>query len=176
MKITPTALAGVMAVEVTPLADARGLFARTFCGETFAAHGMASVFPQANTSFNPRAGTLRGLHLQAEPQPEAKLVRATRGRVFDVAVDLRPASPTFRAWTAVELDADRRNALYIPPGCAHGFLSLVDDSEVSYLMSAPYVAGLARTYRWNDPAFGIAWPAAPTIISDRDAAAEDFRP
>ena len=176
MNITPTALAGVMAVEVTPFADERGLFARTFCAQTFAAHGMASAFPQANTSFNPRAGTLRGLHLQAEPQPEAKLVRATRGRVFDVAVDLRPASPTFRAWTAVELDADRRNALYIPAGCAHGFLSLVDDSEVSYLMSAAYVPDLARTYRWNDPAFAIAWPAPPLLISDRDAAAEDFRP
>ncbi|OYX87190.1 MAG: hypothetical protein B7Y75_02450 [Azorhizobium sp. 35-67-5] len=118
---------------------------------------------------------MRGLHLQAEPQPEAKLVRATRGRVFDVAVDLRPGSPTYCAWTAVELDADRRNALYIPAGCAHGFLSLVDDSEVAYLMSAPYVADLARTYRWNDPAFAIAWPTAPALISDRDAAAADFR-
>ncbi len=175
MKISATALAGVMHVEVTPFADDRGLFARTFCAETFAAHGMASVFPQANTSFNPRAGTLRGLHLQAEPHPEAKLVRATRGRVFDVAVDLRPASPTYCAWTALELDAERRNALYIPAGCAHGFLSLVDDSEVSYLMSATYVADLARTYRWNDPAFAIAWPIDPLLISDRDAAAEDFR-
>ncbi len=176
MKITATALAGVMVVEISPFADERGLFARTFCAQTFAAHGMASVFPQANTSFNPRARTLRGLHLQGAPHPEAKLVRATRGRVFDVAVDLRPGSPTWRAWIGVELDAERRNALYIPPGCAHGFLSLVDDSEVSYLMSAPFVAGLARTYRWNDPAFAIAWPTAPLLMSDRDAAAEDFRP
>ncbi|WP_029005300.1 dTDP-4-dehydrorhamnose 3,5-epimerase [Azorhizobium doebereinerae] len=176
MKISPTSVDGVMAVEVTPFSDERGLFARTFCAETFAAHGMAEVFPQQNTSFNPRAGTLRGLHMQAEPNAEAKLVRATRGRIYDVAVDLRPASPTYRAWTAVELDAARRNALYIPGGCAHGFLTLEDDSEVFYLMSRTYVPELARTYRWNDPAFGVAWPADPILISARDAAAEDYKP
>lgn len=165
-----------MEVEISPVADERGLFARTFCAETFAGHGMAAHFPHQNTSFNPRRGTLRGLHLQAEPSPEAKLVRATRGRVFDVAVDLRPASPTYRQWTSVELSADRRNAIYIPAGCAHGFLTLDDDSEVFYLMSETYVPALARTYRWNDPAFGVSWPFEPLVISARDAAAEDYLP
>ncbi|TDU01195.1 dTDP-4-dehydrorhamnose 3,5-epimerase [Azorhizobium sp. AG788] len=176
MKISPTKIPGVMEVEVTPLTDERGLFARTFCAETFAGHGLADRYPHQNTSYNPRRGTLRGLHLQAEPSPEAKLVRATRGRVFDVAVDLRPASPAYRDWTAVELDANRRNALYIPAGCAHGFLTLEDDSEVFYLMSETYVPALARTYRWNDPAFGVDWPFEPSVISARDAAAEDYTP
>ncbi|MFG1422371.1 dTDP-4-dehydrorhamnose 3,5-epimerase family protein [Roseixanthobacter liquoris] len=171
MRITPTSVAGVMHVHVSPNTDARGLFARTFCAEAFAAHGLATSFPQASTSWNPHCGTLRGLHLQVEPKGEAKLVRVTRGRVFDVAVDLRPASPTYLAWTGIELDAARRNAIYIPEGCAHGFLTLEAGCEVFYQISQSYDAGLARTFRWDDPAFAIAWPAAPRIISSKDATA-----
>lgn len=174
MKITPTAIAGVMQVQVDPHADARGLFARTFCMDSFAAHGLATSFPQASTSWNPHCGTLRGLHLQEEPKGEAKLVRATRGRVFDVAVDLRPASPTYLAWTGLELDSARRNAIYIPEGVAHGFLTLEPGCEVFYQMSQTYDAGLARTFRWDDPAFAIAWPAVPRILSPNDASAREL--
>ena len=176
MKLTPTAIAGAMTVEIAPFLDHRGLFARTFCADTFAAHGLCDRFVNANTSFNPAAGTLRGLHLQTAPYGEAKLVRATRGRVFDVAVDLRPASPTYRAWVGVELDAARRNALFIPEGCAHGFLTLEPDCEVFYLVSAGYAPDHAQTYRWDDPTFGIAWPHAPVSISHRDATAGDYCP
>ncbi|MFH3479162.1 dTDP-4-dehydrorhamnose 3,5-epimerase [Xanthobacter variabilis] len=176
MKFVPTTVDGVMLVEVTPFEDERGLFARTFCADTFRAHGLMDRFVHANTSWNPRKGTLRGLHLQAPPRADAKLVRAVRGRIFDVAVDLRPTSTTYLNWTAAELSAKRRNALYIPEGCAHGFLTLEDETEVFYLHSEVYVPDLARTYRWNDPAFGVDWPAAPTTISARDAAAEDYQP
>lgn len=175
MKILPTEIAGVMRIELEPVADVRGFFARAFCAETFRAHGLADHFPHVNLSWNRSARTLRGLHYQDPPRAEDKLVRATRGRVYDVAVDLRPESPSFRRWTAVELDAERRNALYIPKGCAHGFLTLADDCELLYMASAVYDAALARTVRWDDPAFGIAWPAAPDIIMPRDAQAPDFR-
>ncbi|MFG1399394.1 dTDP-4-dehydrorhamnose 3,5-epimerase family protein [Roseixanthobacter pseudopolyaromaticivorans] len=176
MRISHTSISGVMQVHVSPRTDARGLFARTFCADTFAAHGLATSFPEASTSWNPHLGTLRGLHLQAEPKGEAKLVRATRGRIFDVVVDLRPASPTYLAWTACELDAARRNAIYIPEGCAHGFLTLEPGCEVFYQMSQSYDAELARTYRWDDPAFAIAWPAAPRVISSKDASASELHP
>lgn len=171
MRISPTPVAGVMTVEVDAHRDTRGGFARAFCAETFAAHGLPDRFPHANLSWNDAAHTLRGLHFQADPRPEAKLVRATRGRVFDVAVDLRPGSPTYRAWTSVVLDAERRNALFVPSGCAHGYLTLERDCEVFYLVSEVYVPELARELRWDDPAFGIAWPAAPAVISAKDAAA-----
>ncbi|WP_341988199.1 dTDP-4-dehydrorhamnose 3,5-epimerase [Azorhizobium sp. AG788] len=176
MKFTETKIPGVVEIDISPFVDARGLFARAFCADTFAAQNLTNHFVNANTSWNPKVGTLRGLHLQEAPHSEAKLVRAVRGKVFDVAVDLRPESPTYCAWTGVELDAERRNALFIPQGCAHGFLTLEDDCELFYLVSDIYAPDLARTYRWDDPAFGISWPSAPTLISDRDAAAEDFRP
>ncbi len=174
MKISPTAVHGVMIVEVAPHVDERGGFARAFCAETFAAHGLATHYPHANLSWNEKAGTLRGLHYQAEPKSEAKLVRTTRGRVFDVAVDLRQASPTYLRWTSVVLDATRHNALYIPEGCAHGYLTLDDDCEVFYLVSEIYVPDLARDLRWDDPAFGIAWPSAPRVISTKDTTAPFF--
>lgn len=176
MRLVETAVAGAFEVEAAPFEDERGLFARTFCTEAFAALGLMDRVAQASTSHNPRRGTLRGLHMQAAPKEEAKLVRATRGRVFDVAVDMRPDSPTYLAHAAIELDAARRNAFHIPPGCAHGFLTLEDDSEVLYLISEGYAPDLARTFRWNDPAFGVAWPAEPLVISDRDAQAKDFSP
>jgi dTDP-4-dehydrorhamnose 3,5-epimerase len=176
MQFVPTAVVGAFVVEVAPHGDHRGMFARTFCAETFAARGLASAYPQCNISQNYQRGTLRGLHYQADPRPEAKLVRATRGRVFDVAVDLRPGSGSYLRWAAVELDAAERNAFYIPAGCAHGFLTLTDDCELFYQMSAVYVPELQRGVRFDDPAFAIAWPFAPTVISARDAAFECYKP
>lgn len=175
MRVTPIAVAGAALVEVDPSTDERGAFARTFCADAFAASGLADRFPQASTSWTRAAGTLRGLHYQACSKPEAKLVRATRGSAYDVVVDLRPGSPTYRGWAAVELDARRRNAVYVPPGCAHGFLTLTDDCELLYMMSAPYDANLARTARWNDPAFAIRWPTEPSLMSRRDAQAPDHQ-
>ncbi|MEI6559129.1 MAG: dTDP-4-dehydrorhamnose 3,5-epimerase [Rhodospirillaceae bacterium] len=176
MQLHPTALEGVLEIRVTPFGDERGLFARTYDEAIFAAAGLPTRWPQCNTSWNRARGTLRGMHYQAEPHPEPKLVRCTRGRVFDVAVDLRPGSPGFCRWAGVELSAGARNALYIPAGFAHGFLTLEDDSEVFYQMGESYVPGLARGVRWNDPAFAIVWPAQPDVLSERDAAYPDFTP
>jgi dTDP-4-dehydrorhamnose 3,5-epimerase len=174
MNIRPTALAGVLVVSPAPHADERGLFARTYDAALFAAAGLPTVWPQCNTSWNARKGTLRGLHYQAEPRPDPKLVRCTRGRIFDVAVDLRKNSASFGRWIGVELSADNREALAIPAGCAHGFLTLEDGCEVFYMMGEIYVPELARGVRWNDPAFAIAWPAKPVTMSDRDASWPDF--
>jgi dTDP-4-dehydrorhamnose 3,5-epimerase len=175
VKLIPTAITGAMIVEIDALADERGLFGRTFCADLFGAHGLATHFVQCNTSHNPKRGTLRGMHYQAGPREEAKLVRATRGRAFDVAIDLRPASNSHLQWAAVELDADRRNAFYIPPGCAHGFLTLTDDCELFYMMSESYAPDLARGVRWDDPAFSIDWPFPPLVMSERDAMCEDYK-
>ncbi|MBB4576756.1 dTDP-4-dehydrorhamnose 3,5-epimerase [Rhizobium lentis] len=174
MKFLPTAVLGAFAVEVDARSDDRGMFARTFDAQTFAAQGLVPVYPQCNVSQNHRRGTLRGMHYQADPRPEVKLVRAIRGRVFDVALDLRPDSPSYLTWAAVELDAARRNAFYIPAGCAHGFLTLEDDCELFYQMSEVYVPELARGVRWDDPGFAIAWPFAPSVISERDAALDSY--
>lgn len=174
MNFVATAVCGAVIVEVQPHLDERGMFARTFCAETFADHGMASAFPQCNISVNSKARTLRGMHYQKAPAAEAKLVRATRGRVFDVAVDLRPGSTTYLRWAAVELRADKHNAFYIPEGCAHGFLTLEDDCEVFYQMSRVFAPSSARSVRWNDPAFGIDWPLEPLIMNERDAGCPDF--
>lgn len=176
MRLDPTRLDGLMVVEPTPHADDRGLFARTFDADVFAAAGLPVQWPQCNTSWNPRRGTLRGLHFQAEPKPEPKLVRCTRGRIFDVAVDLRPGSATRCQWFGLELSADNRRALYIPPGFAHGFLTLEDATEVFYQMGERYDGSLASGVRWNDPAFGIHWPQAPVLLSGRDATYPDFHP
>jgi dTDP-4-dehydrorhamnose 3,5-epimerase len=174
MRFHQTALPGVHVVEATPHEDERGLFARTFDAGIFRAEGLADSWPQCSVSFNHKAGTLRGLHYQAEPSPEAKLVRCTRGRIFDVALDLRPASPTFRLWHGEELSAENRKALFIPAGCAHGFITLEDASEIFYQINEAFVPALARGVRWNDPAFSIRWPREPSIMSDRDAAYPDF--
>ena len=174
MQFTATDIPGAFIVDPVRHADARGYFARTYCAESFETAGIDFVTVQCNTSFNAAAGTLRGMHYQADPVPEAKLVRCTRGRVFDVAVDLRPESPGFRRWISVELSADNLRALFVPTGCAHGFMTLEKDSELFYQMGAPYVADLARGVRWNDPAFGIAWPGNPSVIAERDAAWPDF--
>ena len=177
MRFTPTRVAGAFVVELEPLRDERGWFARTFAAEDFARAGLDPHVSQCNTSFNERAGTLRGMHLQAQPYGEAKLVRCARGAIFDVAVDLRPESPSFRRWFGVELTQDNWRQLSIPVGVAHGFQTLVDASEVSYVMSHAYVEGAGRGVRWDDPAFGIEWPEPPAggrVISERDASYPDF--
>ncbi|HEY6863573.1 MAG TPA: dTDP-4-dehydrorhamnose 3,5-epimerase [Burkholderiales bacterium] len=170
MKFVATPLAGAFVVELEELADERGFFARSFCRDEFARHGLEPAVAQCNVSYNAQRGTLRGLHYQAEPHPEAKLVRCTRGAVWDVAVDLRPGSPTLHRWFALELTADNRRALYVPAGFAHGFQSLTDSSEVLYQMSESYRAELARGVRWDDPRLAIPWPVAPAIVSERDRA------
>jgi dTDP-4-dehydrorhamnose 3,5-epimerase len=174
VRFTETAIAGVQLIDIEPHADERGWFGRIYCQDEFEAHGISGTLCQGSISFNPRQGTLRGMHYQAEPYPESKLVRCTSGRIFDVVVDLRPASATFRRWIAEELSAETRRSLFIPPGCAHGFLTLTDNAEVVYLMTDRHQPAASRGVRWNDPAFGIEWPASPVIISDRDARYPDF--
>jgi len=164
-----TPLRGVFMVDPQPQRDDRGFFARTWCAREFAAQGLSTQFVQCSVSFNDAAGTLRGLHYQSSPHAEAKLVRCTRGAIYDVVVDLRPHSPTLSRWFAVELTARDLRMLYLPPGCAHGFLTLADDSEVSYQMSQAYQPCASRGVRWNDPALGIRWPRSVRVISDRDA-------
>src|SRR3954463_6182292 len=169
-----TALAGVHLIDAEPLSDDRGFFARLWSAEEFAARHLVTRFDHVSVSFNRKAGTLRGMHYQAPPFAETKLVRCVRGAIFDVAVDLRPQSPTFRKWVGVELNADNRRAFYIPVGCAHGFQTLTPDAEVLYMIDAPYSAEHGRGVRWNDPAFSIAWPEAERMMNDRDAAYPDF--
>lgn len=169
MQLKRTTIEGLIEVEVTLREDERGAFARTYDEETFAKAGLPTHWPQCNTSFNRERGTLRGMHFQAAPKGEPKLVRCTAGAVFDVAVDLRRDSPTYLKWAGVELSAAKRNAFFIPSGFAHGFLTLEDGSEVYYQMGESYDAGLQRGVRWNDPAFGITWPFEPAMIAPRDA-------
>jgi dTDP-4-dehydrorhamnose 3,5-epimerase len=176
MRFQPAALPGACLVELEVVSDERGFFARSWCAEEFQAHGLVPRLMQCNVSFNARRGTLRGMHYQAVPHAEAKLVRCTMGAVYDVIVDLRPSSASFCRWFGVELTARNRLALYVPEGCAHGFQTLADESEVFYQMSEVYVADAARGVRWNDPAFGIRWPLPDPILSPRDAAFEDFVP
>ncbi|MDQ3632365.1 MAG: dTDP-4-dehydrorhamnose 3,5-epimerase family protein [Actinomycetota bacterium] len=171
MKLVETPLAGAWVLELERLEDERGHFARTFDAELLVAHGMDARVAQSSTSFNRHAGTLRGMHFQTPPDEETRIARVTRGAVFDVIVDLREGSATRHAWFGVDLSAENGRSLYVPRGFAHGFQTLVDASEVLYVMSAPYVAEAARGVRWDDPAFGIVWPDAPggRTISARDA-------
>lgn len=176
MNITGTRIPGAFVVDVEAHADDRGLFARTFCVEEFAALGLPDRFVQCNTSYNARRGTLRGMHFQHPPNAEGKLVRCTAGAVFDVFIDLRPDSSSYCQWQGFELSADNRRALYIPPLFAHGFQTLVDASEVFYQMTESYHPESADGVRWDDPAFGVKWPIAKPILSERDAGYPDFRP
>jgi dTDP-4-dehydrorhamnose 3,5-epimerase len=169
-----TEIPGVVVVEAEPAVDERGWFSRAYCRREFAQHDIDFVPVQISFSANARRGTLRGLHFQAPPQPEAKLVCCTRGSAFDVALDLRPGSTSYGRWSAAELAATVRNALYIPPGCAHGFQTLEDDTELLYLISEFFDPSLQRGVRWDDPALDIAWPAEPTVISKRDRSFPDF--
>jgi dTDP-4-dehydrorhamnose 3,5-epimerase len=175
MRFVPTNLAGALVVETEPREDERGLFARAYCRDEFAARGLVTAWAQCNLSFNRRKGTLRGMHWQADPHPEVKLVRCTRGAAYDVIVDLRPDSPTYRQWVGVELTADNRKAVYIPAGFAHGFQTLADDTELFYQMSEFYHPESARGARWDDPALGIQWPACEhRVIAPRDFAFPDL--
>jgi dTDP-4-dehydrorhamnose 3,5-epimerase len=168
LKFLPTLLAGAYLIELGLLEDERGFFARSFCQNEFRAHGLNPVVAQCNVSFNRKRGTLRGLHYQAEPLAEAKLVRCTRGAIWDVIVDLRKGSPTVRKSYSAELTAENRRALYVPVGFAHGFQTLEDDTEVLYQMSEFYHAESTRGVRWNDPALGIQWPLPNPVLSSRD--------
>ena len=174
MIFTETKLQGAYLIEPERIADERGFFARTWCRREFAERGLSVELAQCNLSYNPRRGTLRGMHYQAAPDAEIKLVRCTMGAVYDVIVDMRPESPTFRQWVAAELTAENRRILLIPEGFAHGFQTLEDNSEVFYQISAFYAPASARGVRWDDPAFAIDWPPADRIMSERDRSYPDF--
>jgi dTDP-4-dehydrorhamnose 3,5-epimerase len=176
MKFNPTAIDGAFIIDLAPARDERGSFSRIFCEDSFARAGAPLRPVQVNLSKNPLAGTLRGLHFQVEPHGEIKLVQCVRGRIFDVAVDLRPASPTYLAHVAVELSPDAERLFHIPAGCAHGYLTLEPESDVLYQVSAAYAPGSASGVRWDDPAFGIHWPIPPVSIADRDANYPDYVP
>jgi len=169
-----TDLKGAFVIDLQRLEDERGFFARSWCQREFAAHGLNTRMAQCNISFNAEKGTLRGVHYQAKPFEEAKLIRCTKGAIHDVIVDIRPNSPTFRRYFTVQLTADNRRLLYVPEGFAHGFLTLEKDTEVFYQMSEFYAPKHARGFRWNDPAFGIEWPEAVNVLSARDGSYPDF--
>jgi dTDP-4-dehydrorhamnose 3,5-epimerase len=168
---------GAFVVELEPREDERGFFARAWCAREFGDHGLSTRIAQANIAFNERVGTLRGLHFQRTPHQEAKLVRCTRGAIYDVVVDLRRESPTHAQWAGVELTADNRRMLYVPEGCAHGYQTLADATEVLYQVSEFYAPESEGGARWDDPAFAIEWPAvAQRILSAKDASWPDYRP
>lgn len=174
MIFTETRVRGVWVIEPERKADARGFFARTWCQAEFGKHGLNSNLAQCSISHNKRKGTIRGMHFQDKPWPEVKLIRCTMGAIYDVALDLRRDSPTFKQWVAEELSAENRRMLYVPQGCAHGFQTLKDNTEVYYQMSESYHPEAAGGVRWNDPAFSIAWPLADVVVSDRDDRFPDF--
>lgn len=176
MKFTQTYLAGAYIVELERQVDERGYFARTFCEREFTELGLASRFPQCNISHNQRAGTLRGMHYDETPSHESKLVRCVSGAIFDVIVDLRRDSPTRWRWVGVELTPENGRALLVPPSFGHGFLSLVDDTDVFYHMGDFYRPSGARGFRYNDPFFSVQWPSPPSVLSDRDRTYPDFDP
>lgn len=177
MRFVPTSLAGAVVIEPERAGDDRGHFARTWCAAEFAARGLATTWVQGSVAYNRRRGTLRGMHYQAAPLEEVKLVRCTRGAAYDVIADLRPGSATYRRWVAVELTAENGVALYVPGGFAHGYQTLADDTELVYQMSEFYHPDLARGVRWDDPALGIDWPACDhRVIAARDLAFPDLTP
>ena len=169
-----TRLKEVFEIHLEPIFDERGFFARAWCQKEFEAHGLSTILVQNNISFSAQKGTLRGLHYQVEPYSETKLIRCTQGAIHDVVVDLRRNSPTFKHWTAAILTSANRLMLYVPEGCGHGFLTLEDNTEVFYQMSQFYNPQAARGVRWDDPAFGIVWPAEVRVISERDRTYPDF--
>lgn len=169
MIFTHSPLKGVVIIQPELLSDQRGFFARAFCQKEFSEQNLNPTLVQCNISFNLKKGTLRGMHFQAAPHGETKLVRCTMGSIYDVVIDLRPDSPTYKQWFSIQLSAAGRNMLYIPEGVAHGFQTLEDHSEVFYQMSSEYVASAARGLRWNDPSFNIIWPLPVEVISPKDA-------
>jgi dTDP-4-dehydrorhamnose 3,5-epimerase len=176
MKFLPTPIRGAFRIEPEKRTDERGFFARLFCREEFHAQGLAESFVQANVSRSVEAGTLRGMHYQLGLSAEVKLVRCTRGELFDVAIDLRPDSPTFGKWHGMDLNAESHAIYYIPRGCAHGFVTLTENAEIFYLVSAPYNPKDERAVRFNDPRFGIEWPVPVVAISRKDVEAPNFDP
>lgn len=179
MRFSPTPIPGAHVIEISPVTDERGFFARTVCAEEFERHGLNGHFVQQSVSWNLRRGTLRGLHFQAPPWEEEKLVRVTRGGLFDVIVDLRPSSSSFGQWFGLELSADNRRQLFVPKGVAHGFQTLVDDTEVLYEMTIPFHPEAAQGVRWDDPELRISWPMAKAarglgLMSPRDKTLPSF--
>lgn len=168
MKFSKTSLAGLWVIDLELREDERGFLARTFCENEFAEHGLNTRWPQCNLTLTKKRGMIRGMHFQANPRPEVKLVRCAAGGIFDVAVDVRPNSPTFGKWEGFELTGQNRRMLYIPGGFAHGFQCLADNSEVFYQMSEFFFADLSRGVRWNDPTVAIQWPLSDPILSERD--------
>lgn len=175
MKFIPTALAGAYVIDVEPMEDERGFFARSWCADELRAHGLDPNLAQCSVSFNRKKGTLRGMHYQGAPHEETKVVRCTAGSIYDVIVDVRPESPTFKKWISVELSAENRRMIYVPTGFAHGFQSLVENTEVFYMVSEFYHPESSRSVRWDDPQFAIEWPHEEhRVISSRDRDYPDF--
>ena len=174
MMMSPTIIDGVWLMEIEPHPDERGFFARTWCRQELAAHGLETEIAQESLSYNQSSGTLRGLHFQRTPHEEVKIIRCTRGSVFDVVVDLRADSPTYCKWVGIELSAENRRSVYLPRGMAHGFQTLADNTEIIYLISAFHAPEAAGGARHDDAAFGIAWPLAVSMISERDRNWPDF--
>jgi dTDP-4-dehydrorhamnose 3,5-epimerase len=175
MIFSPTRLEGAYVIDLEPREDERGFFARAWCEREFGEHGLNPRLVQCNLSFNFRKGTLRGMHFQRPPHAEAKLVRCTRGAIYDVVIDLRPNSPTFKEWVGVDLTADNRRMLYVPEGLAHGYQTLVDDTETFYQVSEFYTPDAEAGVRWDDPAFGIEWPdPRGAFLSEKDRSWPDY--
>jgi dTDP-4-dehydrorhamnose 3,5-epimerase len=174
MKFNETKLKGAFVVEIEKLADDRGFFARSWCQKEFEAQGLTSGVLQANVSYNRKKGTLRGMHYQIAPYQECKLIRCTRGAIYDVIIDLRTDSETFKHWTALELTADNYTMFYVPEDFAHGFITLVDNTEITYQVSQFYTPGCEKGIRFNDPTFNIEWPLDVSVISDKDRNWPDF--
>ena len=175
MRFSELTLAGAWLIDPIPIRDTRGFFARTFCRREFSERQLETNFVQHSTAGSTRRGTLRGLHFQQSPHEQVKIVSCRKGAVWDVIIDLRPESPTYCLWQAVELTAENHRQLYVPAGFAHGLQTLCDDCEVSYLISAFYEPDAARGIRFNDPAFAVDWPLVPTVISSKDGAWPDYR-
>jgi dTDP-4-dehydrorhamnose 3,5-epimerase len=176
MKFEETSLKGAQIIELEPIKDDRGFFARAFCSREFQSRGLSRNFVQANLTFSPRKGTLRGIHYQVEPFQEAKFIRCIAGAIYDVIVDLRRDSPTFLKWLGFNLTSTNRTMLYVPEGLGHGYLTLADNTEVFYQVSQFYEPKSERGLRWNDPLFQIRWPTEPTVVSDKDSSHPDFVP
>lgn len=174
MRFTETPIRGAWVVDLERIEDERGFFARTWCAKEFGERGMHDHLAQCSVSFNAKEGTLRGMHFQRAPHEEAKLVSCPRGRIWDVVLDLRRDSETYCRWHGVELSPENYRALYVPPGCAHGMVTLADDTLVAYQISVAYVPGHQAAVRWDDPAFGIAWPVTSPTLSERDRTLPDF--
>lgn len=174
MRFTEVHLKGAYIVELEKLSDERGFFARSWCQNEFERHGLKPIVVQANVSFNKKKGTLRGMHYQISPYEETKLVRCTRGAIYDVIIDLRPDSHTYKQWAGVELTADNYKMLYVPENFAHGFQTLQDNTEVTYQVSQFYAPGSEKGIRWEDRAFGIEWPLEVQVISDKDKSWPDY--